>query len=142
MNRLRSGLALATALLTPIIGHGAGPAKVEVVRVDDGYTLLRDGTPYLVKGAGAVGIDLGSVAARGGNSIRTWGVEEAQTTLDAAHRHGLTVSMGLPVAAERFGFDYDDPQASRSNGRTSAQRCCATRTTRHSWPGSSATNWT
>lgn len=83
--------------------------RVEVATVEDGYTLLRDGKPYLVKGAGLAGIDVATVAARGGNSIRTWGVEDAQATLDAAHRHGLTVSLGLPVAAERFGFDYDDP---------------------------------
>jgi len=85
--------------------------RVEVVAVEDGYTLLRGGEPYLVRGAGLSGVDLATVAARGGNSIRTWGVEEAQATLDAAHRHGLTVSLGLPVAAERFGFDYDDPES-------------------------------
>ena len=83
--------------------------KTEVVAYDGGYTLVRDGKPYLVRGAGAglVG-DLASVAARGGNSIRNWGIEVAQETLDEAHKHGLTVLMGLPVAAERFGMDYDD----------------------------------
>ncbi len=98
------------ALLFTMLGAfgDAGAVRVQVAAFEGGYTLVREGKPYLVKGAGAADIDLATVAARGGNSIRTWGVEEARATLDEAHRHGLTVSMGLPVAAERFGFDYDD----------------------------------
>ena len=99
-------LVLLFTMLT--VSGDQGTVRVQVAAFDGGYTLVREGKPYLVKGAGAAGVDLATVAARGGNSIRTWGVEEAQTTLDEAHRHGLTVSMGLPVAAERFGFDYDD----------------------------------
>ena len=99
-------LVLLFAMLASIGGHGA--VRVEVAAIEGGYTLLRDGKPYLVKGAGAAGVDLATVAARGGNSIRTWGIEEAQATLDSAQQYGLTVSLGLPVAAERFGFDYDN----------------------------------
>ena len=113
---LPSGWARAAFWLTALACFGARAAiatdlavPVRVAAVDDGYTLLRDGKPYFVKGAGLSGTDVATLAARGGNSIRTWGVEDAQATLDAAHRHGLTVSLGLPVAAERFGFDYDDP---------------------------------
>lgn len=96
-------------LFTMLAAFGdQGAVRVQVAAFEGGYTLVREGEPYLVKGAGAAGIDLATVAARGGNSIRTWGVEQARATLDEAHRHGLTVSMGLPVAAERFGFDYDD----------------------------------
>ncbi len=112
------GADAAVAADTAVAADNA--VRVEVAAVEGGYTLLRDGKPYLVKGAGLAGIDVASVAVRGGNSIRTWGVEEAQATLDAAHRHGLTVSLGLPVAAERFGFDYDDPvsvAAQRQNVR-------------------------
>ena len=103
---IRPGAAVLLASLA-IATHAA--VRVEVAVTDDGYTLLRDGKPYVVRGAGLAGIDVATLAARGGNSLRTWGVEQAQATLDAAHRHGLTVSLGLPVAAERFGFDYDDP---------------------------------
>ena len=107
MSRAIRYLALPFAIIAAIHAHG-NAVRVEVVAAEDGYTLVRDGKPYLVKGAGAANIDLATVAAHGGNSIRTWGVEEAQQTLDSAQQHGLTVSMGLPVAAERFGFDYDD----------------------------------
>ena len=44
----------------------------------------------------------------GGNSIRTWGIENGQAVLDSAHKHGLTVCMGLWVNHERHGFDYND----------------------------------
>ena len=104
----RRSLCFALAFFTlPAFGE-QGAVRVEVAAFDGGFTLVREGRPYLVRGAGAADIDLATVAAHGGNSIRTWGVEDAQATLDSAHKHGLTVSMGLPVAAERFGFDYDD----------------------------------
>lgn len=105
---IRTGVA---ALLASLAIAATASVRVEVVATEDGFTLLRDGKPYLVRGAGLAGIDVATLAARGGNSLRTWGVEDAQTTLDAAHRHGVTVSLGLPVAAERFGFDYDDPES-------------------------------
>lgn len=84
---------------------------VEVVAFEGGYTLVREGKPYLVRGAGVAGVGLETLAKRGGNSVRTWGIEDGQSTLDEAEKYGLTVSMGLPVAAERFGFDYDDPES-------------------------------
>ncbi len=105
---IRAGLLGLFALACSVVD---GAVRVDVVAVDDGYTLVRDGKPYLVKGAGLAGVDLATLAARGGNSIRTWGVEDAEAMLDAAHRHGLTVSLGLPVAPERSGFDYDEPAA-------------------------------
>ena len=108
MKRIRRYACLPVVLFALAAPAAQGPIPVEVASFEGGYTLVREGRPYLVKGAGTAGVDLATVAARGGNSIRTWGVEEAQATLDSAHRHGLTVSLGLPVAAERFGFDYDD----------------------------------
>ena len=107
---IKAHLTVFLATLSVATAH-ADAVPVEVAAVDGGYTLLRNGQPYLVKGAGLGGVDIATVADRGGNSIRTWGIEHAQTTLDAAHRHGLTVALGLPVAAERFGFDYNDPES-------------------------------
>ena len=126
-NQARGAMWLAAAACLAMQGALAADSavRVEVAAVDDGYTLKRDGKPYLVKGAGLAGIDVATVATRGGNSIRTWGVEDAQATLDAAHRHGLTVSLGLPVAAERFGFDYDDPASvaeQRQNVKNAVER--------------------
>ena len=109
MTRVQSCARLLACLLVVAGAHAAVP--VEVAPVDGGFTLLRDGKPYLVKGGGVSGMNLGTGAARGGNSVRTWGVENAREILEEAHRLGLTVSLGLPIAAERFGFDYDDPES-------------------------------
>ena len=92
-----------------------GPIRVEVVRKDDGYVLTRGGEPYAVRGAGMAVEDIARFAARGGNSIRNWTtesrVQDVGKLLDAAHAHGVTVALGLPMKPERHGFDYDDPAA-------------------------------
>ncbi len=89
--------------------------KVEVAATEGGYTLLRGGEPYTVKGAGMGGEDVARFAANGGNSIRTWNTNRrgqgAQALLDAAHEYGVTVALGLAMRPERRGFDYDDEQA-------------------------------
>lgn len=103
--------ALAAALALSAMPVAAQAVKVEVVGESGAFQLLRNGKPYVVKGAGVAGMDLATVAERGGNSVRTWGVEMALATLDAAARHGLTVSLTLPVVSERHGFDYDVEQA-------------------------------
>jgi hypothetical protein len=89
--------------------------KVEIVATDDGYQLLRGGEPYLIKGAGLAYRDIESLVAHGGNSIRTWDTENdagtAQAILDKALENGLTVSLGLRLGSEHWGFDYDDAEA-------------------------------
>ena len=100
----------ALTVLGTCLAMVSASAHVEVVKTEDGYTFVKGGVPFVVKGAGASGIDLSTVVKRGGNSIRTWGIEEAQSTLDEAQKYGLTVLMGLPVAPPRFGFDYDNPE--------------------------------
>jgi hypothetical protein len=93
----------------------AGPVKVEVVRTDTGYVLLRGGEPYVVRGAGMSVNDVARFAANGGNSVRTWttrsGPQDIDELLDEAHKHGVTVALTLPMKSERHGFDYDDPVA-------------------------------
>ena len=106
MRRLTAALALAATLPA-----AAEAVPVRVVGENGAYHLLRGGEPYVVKGAGVAGMDFATVAARGGNSVRTWGVEMIQAKLDAAERNGLTVAVNLPVTSERHGFDYDDAAA-------------------------------
>ena len=91
----------------------ADPVKVSVVKTAEGYQLLRAGEPYVVKGAGFSQGDMSSLAKFGGNSIRTWHVEEdlekGMALLDQAQALGITVSLCLNIARERHGFDYNDP---------------------------------
>lgn len=89
-----------------------GPVKVEVKFEDGMYQLYRRGEPYYIKGAGLEFGDIKSLAEAGANSFRTWRTENkmrtAQEVLDEAHKYGLTVTMGLEIAKERHGFDYND----------------------------------
>lgn len=86
----------------------SGPVKVEVAGSQGNYQLLRGGKPYVVKGAGAITLNYAELARRGGNSVRTWNIDMAQARLDQAMEAGVTVSLCLPVAAPRYGFDYTD----------------------------------
>ena len=80
--------------------------------IDDGgaYLLVRNGQPYFIRGVGGQ-THLDTLAAAGGNSIRTWGADHLDDILDEAHRHGLTVCAGLWLGHERHGFDYHDRSA-------------------------------
>jgi hypothetical protein len=90
----------------------AAPIKVEIVGEQGSYQLLRGGAPYQVKGAGTqMPEDYYSLAARGGNSVRTWSTDNAQEVLDRALELDLTVTLCLDVKRERHGFDYNDEAA-------------------------------
>lgn len=81
--------------------------KVEVQKTETGYQFLRNGIPYYVKGAGGeTHLDL--LLSIGGNSIRTWGIDNAQEILDIAHSKGITVMLGFWIQHERHGFDYNN----------------------------------
>jgi len=90
----------------------AAPIKVEVVKTDTGYQLMRGGEPYHIKGAGMPTDDIEAFVAHGGNSIRNWTTSsetvDTGELLDLAYAHGVTVVLCLPMQAERWGFDYND----------------------------------
>ncbi len=110
-SRVPGLLVLAGLLLiTTVRAVPPGAVKVEISHANGRYQLLRAGKPYFVRGAGGSQFPE-RIAAYGGNSIRTWSTAEAPQVLQAAHANGLTVMMGLDVARERHGFNYDDPQA-------------------------------
>jgi len=92
-----------------------GPAKVEIRNTAGRYQLYVNQQPFYIKGAG---IEFGSqekLKEHGGNSFRTWSVENgrepADRILDRASSNGLYVAMGLDVDHERRGFDYDNTNA-------------------------------
>ncbi len=113
MNRRRQNIAcgvIAICLLTVNLQAQTSAVKVELRKIDSGYQLFRGGQPYFVRGAGGSKFP-DRIAAYGGNSIRTWGTHGAQAVLDSAQKYGLTVLMGVDVARERHGFNYDDTAA-------------------------------
>lgn len=108
-------LTLGAICLAASFNTWAGAVPVEIVERDGVFQLLRGGQPYLVRGAGMEFGNPGLFASHGGNSFRTWTTQHerftAQELLDAAARHGLTVSLCIEIERERHGFDYDDEAA-------------------------------
>jgi hypothetical protein len=103
-------LILIGALLLASHDLVAQAIKVEVRPTSTGYTLIRDGKPYYLRGVGGQ-VQLEKAVEIGANSIRTWSLERAKEYLDNAQKHGLTVTMGLWVQHERHGFDYNNEAA-------------------------------
>jgi len=88
--------------------------KVEIIKSDTGFQLLRAGKPYFIKGARTIATEhMDKVAAVGGNSVRIGSQGNLQAKLDTAHHYGLSVLFGLPVKSERGGFNYNDTAAVR-----------------------------
>ena len=91
------------------------PSKVTLTQSNGNYQLRVNGKPFYIKGGGLEFGDIASLAAHHGNSFRTWrtdnGQQSALQVLDEAHKYGLMVTMGIEVARERHGFDYNDTVA-------------------------------
>ncbi|HEX8551944.1 MAG TPA: glycoside hydrolase family 2 TIM barrel-domain containing protein [Abditibacteriaceae bacterium] len=90
-------------------------STVKVERALDGWRLMKDGTPYFVKGACVWGHEdynmfapLKELAAAGANSARTYHEKDAQSTLDRAAQLGLTVTLGFDITPARSGTDFGD----------------------------------
>ncbi len=83
--------------------------KVHIEKNNDGFQLFKNNQPYYIKGAGAKS-HFNEVKNAGANSIRVWSTNN-KNYLDSAHKYGLTVTLGLWVAQERNGFNYDDEYA-------------------------------
>ena len=108
-------MVLNSLLLFSGSASGGGAVPVEIAKQGERYVLLRDGQPYEVKGAGLEFSDVAVFASHGGNSIRTWRTDNAQSTgmevLDEAARHNVTVALCIEIGRERHGFDYNDEKA-------------------------------
>lgn len=94
------------------IVNNNNPVKVTLTNTNGRFNLLVNNEPFYIKGAGLEFGNIESVAKHGGNSFRTWRTENGQRSgkevLDEAHKNGLMVTMGIEVARERHGFDYND----------------------------------
>ena len=115
--RYLPGIIILVVMSACTTETGTAPTQsgVEIVKTDSGYQLVRDGEPYVIRGAGMGIDDIERFAAHGGNSIRTWTTvnadQDTRALLDTAQKHGVTVALGLSMTAERHGFDYDDQDA-------------------------------
>ncbi len=109
----REILMIGALLFCAVLPAGAG-SVVKVEKPPDGaFGLVRDGKPYFINGAGGTH-NLEELVKYGGNSIRTWGLEQldlkkdGKPLLDRAQELGLTVTAGIWVKGERQGFNFSD----------------------------------
>ncbi len=113
MNRLSPHLTAyiaVVALSVSGLSYASARSRVAVTGQSGSFQLVREGRPYSIRGVGG-DTHLAELVTAGGNSIRTWGVEQLEKTLDEARKHGLTVCAGLWLGHERHGFNYHDKAA-------------------------------
>lgn len=109
-------LIVCTCLLSSVLSFKSVFSQVIPVTLtlkDNGsWELLRNGQPYRIKGGATSNTDrFNELRNRGGNSVRTWGVDSGtQAVLDSAHAQGISVMLGLWIGRERDGFNYNDPE--------------------------------
>ena len=77
------------------------------------FELLRDGSPFFIKGGGG-SQHLGALKRAGGNSFRTWGVDNLDALLEEAQGLGLTTTVGIWLGHPRHGFRYDNEGSVRN----------------------------
>ncbi|MFY0565422.1 glycoside hydrolase family 2 TIM barrel-domain containing protein [Archangium lansingense] len=109
----------AFALLMALVFVPGVPAHAHtaIVKVDGRWQLQVDGKPYVVRGvtfsgsssSAAYEQDCARLSSLGVNTLRTWGTgTETRALLDAAHKHGLKVLVGLWLRQGRPGAESDD----------------------------------
>ncbi|OJT20907.1 hypothetical protein BO221_28845 [Archangium sp. Cb G35] len=105
---------LMAIVLVPVV---PARARTAIVKVDGRWQLQVDGKPYVARGvtfsgsssSAAYEQDCARLAALGVNTLRTWGTtSETRLLLDAAHKHGLKVLVGLWLRQGRPGAESDD----------------------------------
>ncbi len=88
------------------------PVKVTLKNTNGKFQLFVNNNPFYIKGAGLEFGNITSLAKHKGNSFRTWrtnnGKQSGKEVLDEAYKNNLYVTMGIEVARERHGFDYND----------------------------------
>lgn len=109
---LKAALCFFILLESTTVGaqNADRPIKVILKSTGNSFILERNGKPYFIKGAGGTNY-MDRLAKYGGNSIRTWDTRNGEEVVKKAEALGLTVTMGLNVARERHGFNYDDTLA-------------------------------
>ncbi|MDB5388966.1 MAG: hypothetical protein JWM11_4612 [Planctomycetaceae bacterium] len=100
-------LGLSNCLAAADRQPASSPSVVRVSLNSQGWLLTRNGQPYVIHGVGGDGSKK-LLADVGGNSVRTWGLEKLDQTLEEAQKLGLSVTVGIWLGHERHGFNYND----------------------------------
>ncbi len=103
-----TGLIVLLCSSVPTLGQSPA-VPVELSKTPTGHRLLRGGKPFFVQGAGGTG-SLQMLHDVGANSVRTWGAEALESTLNDAEKLNMTVAAGIWLGHARHGFNYDNPE--------------------------------
>ena len=101
--------ALALAL-PQFAARGQADGKPTIVKITEAngtFHLTCNGQPFVIKGAGGDGSKK-LLHDAGGNSFRTWGVDNLGPLLDEAQKQGLMVTVGIWLGHKEHGFDYNN----------------------------------
>ena len=91
-------------------------AKVYIDQHDGGYTVMRNGKRYDIRGAGGHS-HFRELHEAGGNTLRTWDTTNLAQILDSAQRHDLAVIVGLPIPNSGDISFYNNPQITQTRYR-------------------------
>ncbi|MEO5716454.1 MAG: glycoside hydrolase family 2 TIM barrel-domain containing protein [Luteolibacter sp.] len=103
---------LSTAISLPPAALQAAPVTIKE-DAPGHFTLLRNGKPFHINGAGGTQ-HLKDLVKYGGNSIRTWGIDsldekiDGKPLLDYCQELGIAVTAGIWIGHERHGFNYSN----------------------------------
>lgn len=114
---------LLLAFMLPIVLSGClgekqpnRSAKVYIDHSDGRYTIVRNGKPYNIKGAGGES-HFRELHEAGGNTLRTWDTTHLAQILDSAQKYNLAVIVGLPLPNSGDIAFYNDPQITQTRYR-------------------------
>ncbi len=102
-------LTVGFSVMAPVFSADLPQPSVRVVAQGGGYTLMRNGQPFFIKGAGGGPQYLNEAVAAGANSVREWSID--QQTLERVGQAGMTALAGLTLGIPRQGFNYLDAAA-------------------------------
>lgn len=89
-------------------GEVAPQGRVTVAKSDKGFTLLKEGQPFQIKGASGDPQYLRELALAGGNCLRVYDTLGLAQVLDSAAYHGVMIIADLPLPKSRFLGFYRD----------------------------------
>lgn len=115
------GIGLAWFNLSHFLGEGITKesgteltnesATVFIKKTEQGFQLIRNGSPFYIKGA-AGNSHFKELADMGGNTLRLYDTTNIQSRLDEALKHGLAVIVDIPVPPYSR-YNYLDEEENR-----------------------------
>lgn len=87
-------------------------ARVFIEKKEGKYTLIRNGQPFYVKGAGGES-HFRELQQAGGNTLRTWDTTHLAAILDSANRHHIAIIVGLPLPNSNDLSFYTSPESTQ-----------------------------